>query len=151
MDSEVQDVVTVQCIPTAMIMNPARVEPKSLVSKVQGSGATICVKGAGAGEAADLIFFGFVISSNVVDGRTYKNSQGQTKVLKELEVMLIQQEAERGFACLSMVLDNKILTCPITDEGALSFSTKHSTIDEDGNPDKKSVYQVIFLETVHDR
>lgn len=124
-----------------MIMNPARVEPKSLVSKVQGSGATICVKGAGAGEAADLVFFGFVLESKLVEGRTYKNMQGQTRILKELDVLPVQQEGERGLACLSMVLDNKIVTCPITDEGAISFSTKHSAIDEDGNPERKSTLQ----------
>lgn len=135
---QLQDTLTVRSIPSVQLVNPGRFTAKMLVPKAQGSGTAMCIKGAAAGEVADVLIFGFVLGSKVVDGRTYTTSQGQNRVLKELEILPIQQEWERTLAVLSMALGSKLVNLAVTEEGAIAFSTKHTTVDEDGNAEKKS-------------
>ncbi|KZV61104.1 hypothetical protein PENSPDRAFT_671233 [Peniophora sp. CONT] len=134
---DIVDLVKTREIPGACILNVARCANLRLVEKPSGSGTALCPKNAPAGELADIIVFGFVLSSTLIDGRSYQTPQGQTRVLKELEIMPVQQEFERLSAQLGMCTGGKIITVPVTEEGALTFSTKHTAVDEDGNPDKK--------------
>lgn len=139
------DVLTVREITGPCILNAAHCAKLRLVEKPIGSGTAICPKGASAGEVADIVIFGFVLSSTLVEGHQYQTAQGQTRALKELEVLPIQQEFERLTAMLGACTNGKIATIPITEEGALTFSTKHTTVDEDGNPDKKSMLLMYLI------
>lgn len=137
----------IRSIPTAYMYNTARCSLKDLVAKPQGTGVALCPKGAPAGEQADIIHLAFVLDSKLVEGRSYTSAQGQTRVLKELEVMFVQQESERSYANISSVLANgKIVNHVVTDDGAVAFSTKHTAVDEDGNPEKKS--ELLFVPVV---
>lgn len=132
----------VRQIPTAYMYNPGRSPVKSLVDKTFGAGSNICPKGAGAGELADIIVFGFVLESSLIEGRKYTfpgaGGQTQTRALKELQILPLQQEFERTLAVLSMVWGGKIINLNVSEEGGITFSTKHSLVDENGNPEKKS-------------
>lgn len=131
-------VVTIQRISSAFIFNLARIDPKELGFKTQGTGQSLFTKGAVAGELADVVVFGFVIASELIDGRTYIAGGNQTRLLKDLRVLPIQQEWERSQALLGMVYGNKVAHVNVTDDGAITFSTKHTTVDEEGNAEKKS-------------
>lgn len=89
------------------------------------------------GEVADAIVFGFVMNSSVVEGRTY-TVNNTLRQLKDIEIVPIAQEGERLLAMLSMVTGGKIVSLTITDDGGINFSTKHTAIDESGNPGAKS-------------
>lgn len=93
------------------------------------------------GEPADLIWFGVVTRSQLVDGRTYKASNGEVKLIKECEIVLIAQEGERAMATLNMVTGAKNWQVPVTEDGGIVFSTKHTAVDEDRNG-KKSTFSV---------
>ena len=73
----------------------------------------------------------------LIDGRKY-TVNGVTKQLKELQLMMLGQEQERVFAMLSAVSKGKQYTVPVTEGGAFTFSTKHTTVDENGEPEAKS-------------
>ena len=118
--------------------NLARVDPKLLRFKTHGTGSAICPKGAPTGETADVFWFGFVMESNLIKGRSYNLPSGQTHQLKELQLLPIQQECDRAFGLSSMLYNGKMLNLVVTEEGALIFSTKHTSVDEDGNAEKKS-------------
>lgn len=122
-------------IKTAFITNPARDDPDDFVFKSIGQQSIFAFKVGG--EVADVVVFGFVMRSSVVEGRTY-NSNNSTRQLKDIEVIPIAQEGERLLAMLSMATGGKILSLAVTEEGAMTFSTKHTMIDEDGNPEAKS-------------
>lgn len=119
---------------------PGRAPVKSLVEKSFGNGSGICPKNGPVGELADIVIFGFVLSSEIIEGRTYQSTDrnSQTRVLKELVILPIQQEFERMLAALSMVLGGKIVHLAVTEEGGIAFSTKHTAVNEDGSREKKS-------------
>ena len=78
--------------------------------------------------------------SEIIEGRTYTTQSGQTRVLKEAEIVLVAQEGERAMAVLSMVSGGKTWQVPVTENGGVVFSTKHTVADEDGNGTKKSAH-----------
>ena len=128
--------MTVITVPSAFLTNIARNHPSRLVLKSHNNGQTLAFE---SGEVADVIFFGYVTRSILVSGRTYPSPSGkETRLLKELDIVLLAQEGERAFAMLSMATGGKIITLPITEDGGITFSTKHTTVDEDGNPATKS-------------
>lgn len=146
----VVEIVKVRQIPTAYMYNAARSPVKTFVDKTFGSGSNICPKGAAAGELADIVVFGFVLESNVIEGRKYSfpgpgQQQTTTRVLKELQIMPLQQDFERLLAVLSMVWGGKVINLTVSEEGGITFSTKHTAVDEDGNAEKKS--ESIFYNT----
>lgn len=130
--------ISIAQIPAAGIFIAGRAPVKSLTDKIVGNGSSICPKNAPSGEAADIVFFGFVLESKIIEGRTYVGVQNQTRLLKELIILPLQQEFERSLAALSMVWGGKIITLPVTEDGGITFSTKHTNVDEDGNPTQKS-------------
>ena len=91
-----------------------------------------------------ILIFGFVLGSKIIEGRSYTSTLGVTRVLKELEILPLQQDWERALATLSMSLGSKLVNLTVTDEGAVTFSTKHTAVDDDGNAEKKSKY--LFLD-----
>lgn len=127
-------------IPTALVSNPARDHPSRLVMRTSGNGQMAAIERSPSGEFADIIFFGYIMRSELVEGRTYTSQAGQTRVLKEVEIALVAQEGERAFAMLSMVTGGKIITLPVSEDGGITFSTKHTTVDEDGNAAGKSEF-----------
>lgn len=133
----IKNILSTRAVPTAHQYVAGRVANKFLVQKPQGTGTAICPKGV-PGEVADIVIFGFVLASNIVEGRTYKSATGTTRVLKELEILPIQQDWERAVAALSMIFGSKLVNLVVTDDGAITFSTKHTTVDEDGNAAQKS-------------
>ena len=134
--SRLVSAITVVTIPSAVITNPARDHPSRLSQKAFNNGHILAFEN---GEIADVIFFGYVTRSILVSGRTYPSPSGkETRLLKELDIVLLAQEGERAFAMLSMATGGKIITLPITEDGGITFSTKHTTVDEDGNPATKS-------------
>ena len=88
----------------------------------------------------DCVWIGFIEASSLIDGRTYSNSQGQYRLLKELQISPLQQEYQRSMAALSAILKGKMCTLPVTEQGSITFSTKHSSVDEIGNPLNKSQF-----------
>ena len=90
------------------------------------------------GGLADIVFFGFVQNSKIVEGRTYTTQKNETKLLKELQILPIQQEYERAMGLLSAVFGGKVIALPINDKGAMTFATKHTTVDEHNEPVDKS-------------
>lgn len=126
-------------IPTSSITKPARDHPSRLILKPFGNGHMFALLNAPEGEFADCIFDGYIIRSELVEGRQYQSSRGMVQV-KELEIVLIAQEGERSFANLCMATGGKNFTLPITDDGGLTFSTKHSVVDEEGNGQEKSKF-----------
>ncbi|VDB96862.1 unnamed protein product [Peniophora sp. CBMAI 1063] len=137
------DTSRIQCLATSknlskeyMVMG-AHASPKDLVFKPAGTGWVLCPKGAASGEAVDFVLLAFVLSSNIIEGRTYKTAQGGTRLLKELELLLIQQDCDRALSVISMVWGGKILNLVVTEDGAITFSTKHTAVDEEGNAEKK--------------
>ena len=141
----VVDVAIVRCIPPARIFNLARVSPDDLEERSSGAGTAIASKGAPVGELADCVWIGFVESSHLIDGRTYSARDGLTRALKELHISPVQQEHERAMAALSAVLKGKMVTLPVTEQGAITFSTKHTNVDENGDPINKSKWSVRLL------
>lgn len=129
--------VTTSRIMTAFITNPARDDPDDFTFKPMGQQSIFAFKKGG--EVADVVVFGFVMRSNVVDGRTY-TSNNSTRQLKDLEIVPIAQEGERLLAMLSMVTGGKIISLTSTDDGGINFSTKHTAVDEYGNPEAKSAF-----------
>lgn len=127
-------------IPKAYIYIPGRAPVKSLTDKSVGNGSSICPKGAAVGELADVVIYGFVSSSTILEGRTYTTTDRVpvTRVLKELVILPIQQEFERTLAALSMTWGGKNIHLAVTEEGGITFSTKHTAVDEDGSREKKS-------------
>lgn len=121
---------------TAFVTNPARDDPDDFVFKPSGQQSILAFKAGG--EIADAIVFGFVMRSTVVEGRTHTAGNNGTRLLKDIEIIPIAQEGERLLAMLSMVMGGKIVSLAITDEGGISFATKHTAVDEDGNPEAKS-------------
>lgn len=128
---------------TAFITNPARDDPDDFMFKAIGQQSIFAFKSGG--EVADVIVFGFVMRSSVVEGRTY-NANNSTRQIKDIEVIPIAQEGDRLLAMLSMVTGGKIMSLSVTDDGALTFSTKHTMVDESGNPESKSTQYPILLE-----
>ena len=63
------------------------------------------------------------------------------KLIKECEIVLIAQEGERAMATLNMVTGAKNWQVPVTEDGGIVFSTKHTAVDEDRNG-KKSTFSV---------
>ena len=86
-----------------------------------------------------FMFYGFVNRSQLNEGRTYKAANGDTKLIKECEIVLIAQEGERGMSMLNMVTSGKNWQVPVTDDGGIVFSTKHTSIDEDGSGKKSTL------------
>ena len=117
--------------------SPSRDAPSRLMMNTHGNGQTLAFKKDG--ELAGVVAFGINLRSVVVDGRTYTNAQGATRLVKEIEIALIMQEGERFLAMLSMVTGGKNLVLPVTDNGGISFSTKHTTVDEDGDEEPGSM------------
>ena len=109
-----------------------------LEEKSSGAGTGVFPKGASAGELADIIFFGFVQNSKIIGGRTWTTPKNETKLLKELQILPIQQEYERAMALLSAVLGSKVIVLQVTEDGAINFSTKHTTVSENGQALGKS-------------
>ncbi|KZV61311.1 hypothetical protein PENSPDRAFT_671095 [Peniophora sp. CONT] len=140
-----REIVSTVKIPAAFISNPARDHPSGLVLRSSGNGQMVAVDRSPSGEFADVIFFGYIMRSELVEGRTYTSQAGQTRVLKEIEIVLVAQEGERAFAMLSMVTGGKIITLPVTEDGGITFSTKHTTVDEDGNAGTKKKLNASFL------
>ena len=138
-------IVSILAVASARLANGARIAPDNLVLRPFGTGSAISFKGARAGELAGIFVFGFVVSSNIVEGRSYHTAQGQTRVLKEFEIIPIAQEGERLLATLSMICGGKVLTLPVTEAGGLTFSTKHTVVDEDGNAEKKSTSHILLF------
>ncbi|KZV58961.1 hypothetical protein PENSPDRAFT_672689, partial [Peniophora sp. CONT] len=130
----VRSLVTTARIMTAFITNPARDDPDDFMFKAIGQQSIFAFKSGG--EVADVIVFGFVMRSSVVEGRTY-NANNSTRQIKDIEVIPIAQEGDRLLAMLSMVTGGKIMSLSVTDDGALTFSTKHTMVDESGNPESK--------------
>ena len=63
------------------------------------------------GQVADLIFFGYVQRSELVHGRTYRSRGGNgSRMVKEIEIVLVAQEGERALAFLSTVTEGKHVT-----------------------------------------
>ena len=140
------DIATIRRIPGARIYNLARIRPEDLEEKSSGNGSAIVPKGAPAGELADCVWIGFMESSNLIEGRTYSNTQGQSRLLKECQISPLQQEYERSLAVLSTVLKGKMCTLPVTEHGCITFSTKHSSVDENGNALGKSTLSYLRLQ-----
>ena len=130
----VQNAITTKGILTAHALVPARASPAELVQRSSGTGSAFYLKGAPNGELADLIHFGFVSKSQLIEGRTYAGYDGKPRLLREVFIMPLQQEAERTIAMLSMVLGGKLVNLSLAENGAFQFSTKHTTVDEDGEP-----------------
>ena len=98
-------------MPTAYIVNPARDDPDHLRLKAFGTSQVFAPTRGSAGEPADLLFYGFVMRSEIIEGRTYTTQSGQTRVLKEAEIVLVAQEGERAMAVLSMVSAARLGRC----------------------------------------
>ena len=112
--------------------NPARAHPGALRLAAQGRNRVFAVA-CSIGEPADLLWFGIVTRSQLVKGWKYKAFDGETKLVKECEIVLLAQEGERAMAMLNMVTDGQDWQVPITDDGGIVFSTMHTAIDSDGN------------------
>lgn len=109
--------------------SPARDQPSRFMMKASGTGQALVFKN---GEMAGIYAFGLVVRSALVDGRTYTDSQGKTRQLKEIEIALVMQEGERFLGMLCMAAGGKNHVLSISGRGGITFSTKHTTIDEDG-------------------
>lgn len=140
-------VVTVPSAPGAFLWNLGRSPKAAFTDKLFGNGNTICPAKSPAGELADCVVFGFVQKSHLVDGRTYKTVDGGKRVLKELSFYPITQEWERTKAVASGIFKGKICSLQVNDAGAISASTKHTAVDENGEPEQKSALQ-IYLPSV---
>ncbi|VDC01716.1 unnamed protein product [Peniophora sp. CBMAI 1063] len=123
-------------IPSGFIGNPARDIPEDYHFRTSGQSQTLSFKKGG--DHADILVFGFVTKSEVKTGREY-NASGQTRLLKNVEVNLIAQEGERMLAMISMVGGGKKATLLNAEGGSVTFSTKHTPVDEYGDEIKKSV------------
>ena len=86
---------------------------------------------------ADVIVFGFVTKSELIEGRMY-NASGTSRKLKSVEVNVIAQEGERLLAMLSMAAGGKPMNLTNTENGAISFATKHTAVDEYGDEIKST-------------
>ena len=124
-------------IPSGFITNPARDDPADFHFKASGQSHVLAFKKGG--DWADVIVFGFVTKSELVEGRTY-NSSGTSRRLKNIEVNVIAQEGERLLAMLSMASGGKPMNLTNTENGAFSFATKHTAVDEYGGEIKSAYY-----------
>ena len=137
-----REVVTVVCVPTAHISNPARDDPARLCLKSYGGGSTVSFE---HGQVADLIIFGYVQRSELVHGRTYRSRAGNgSRMVKEIEIVLVAQEGERALAFLSTVTEGKHVTLPVTPDGGLTFSTKHTVFDERDPALKRRTFPILY-------
>ena len=137
-----REVVTVVCVPTDHISNPARDDPARLCLKSYGGGSTVSFE---HGQVADLIFFGYVQRSELVHGRTYRSRAGNgSRMVKEIEIVLVAQEGERALAFLSTVTEGKHVTLPVTPDGGLTFSTKHTVFDERDPALKRRTFPILY-------
>lgn len=122
--------MTTTRIESGGVTYPARDDPADFIFKAMGTSATLSFKKGGM--SADIIVFGFVSNSNLIEGRTYRADGGQ-KLIKDIEIMVLEQDGERLLAMLSMVAGNKTMNLTTSAGGAISFSTKHTSVDESGN------------------
>ena len=89
------------------------------------------------GEAADLVWLGYVTESNVAESRSYPVGEG-TRVRRDLTIVLFTQEWQRGLSCMSMTAGGKPFGVPVTEDGGFTFSTKHTLVGEDGSGARRS-------------
>ena len=122
--------ITTTRITTAFITNPARDYPEDFQFAASGKSNVFAFKRGGA--IADVIVFGFVARSNISRGKTYER-QGRTLLFKNIEIILIEEEGERLLAMLSMVSALGPLQLATSQQGAVTFSTRHTVVDEYGN------------------
>ncbi|VDB96796.1 unnamed protein product [Peniophora sp. CBMAI 1063] len=131
-------------VPTALITRPSRDHPKRLSLKQQGPAQLMAFSGSDGGQVADVVFDGYVIRSELRDGRTYEGKRGKMQV-KEIEIILIAQEGDRAIAMLSMAGGGKNFQFPVSEDGGIVFSTKHTVVDEEGNGQEKQKLDKKFL------
>ena len=117
--------------------------------KAYGNGQTLAFKKDS--EVAGVFAFGITLRSVIREGRTYKNNQGATRLVKEIEIALVMQEGERLLGMLSMVTGGKTMVLPVTENGGITFSTKHTTVDEDGEeePGSKCTHAFFHNQILH--
>ena len=137
--------MSILSVPEARILHPGRTNPDRLVNHTYGNGSAISWKHASAGELAGMYMFGFVLESVLLNGRTYQTPQNQTRLIKELKIVMPSPDCERSLAMISMVLGGKVVTLATTEEGGITFSTKHTAVAEEGNPTQKSTPYYSFM------
>lgn len=134
------NVLTISNIPSAGMYNLGRTSKSKLAENRWGNGTALAPKNGAAGELVDVVQFGFIHTSTLIEGRTYKTSQGN-RLLKECTFYPVSCEWERTKAVMSSVFNGKVCTVQVTEAGAISASTKHTAVDEDGNPEQKSEHR----------
>ena len=136
-------------VPSTYIVNPARDDPDQLclrnLSRPSAIGEMYSLKYTPVSEPADLIFFGFVASSDLISGRAYMTGSGKARLVKEVEIVLVAQEGQRAMAMLSMAADRKTWQVPVTENGGVMFSTKHTVINDNDNVPKKSAWLSSYM------
>lgn len=137
--------VTLVQIDDVHLYNLARCSTLPIAEKSVGTGTAICPKSGPAGEGAICLFYGFVTQSNIVEGRKYTTANNQTRVLKEMHLMPLQQEWERASGVGSQVTKGRIMNMNVTDGGAIPFATKHTAVDENGDPEAKRQFSLLPL------
>ena len=131
--------ITTTRITTAFITNPARDYPEDYQFVTLGKSKVLAFKNGGS--IADAVIFGFVADSNIVRGKTYTRNN-QAFLVKSLDVVPIEREGDRFLAMLSMVADSKPMLLKTSKDGAISFATRHTAIDENGKPAEGTLYDV---------
>lgn len=110
--------------------NLVRDDPSDFHFKSSGKSHKLAFKRSG--DIADVIVFGFAADSSLVNGRTYR-TMNQRRLVKGMDVILIERDGERVLSMLSMAAGAERLALRTTKDGGVTFATMHTLVDEFGD------------------